>query len=344
VRAADVFCGGGGLSQGLRLAGFDVVWGGEMVPEAAETYQNAFPDAEVVARKLDGAELLPAELDLLAGGPPCQPFSSSGKREGKWDPRDGFPVFLGLLESSQPRAFLIEEVPNLLTQKHKPYFAQVVNAISALGYTARWLVIDAADHGVPQHRKRLFMVGFKDRELADRFVWPTPQARQPGIGDAIADLVPLFRAGNTRHSRPELSPDPLEGAVMIDVGRGGTPGEKGTGRERSLLYKLQQPWWPSNTVTVSAETCGSEHALRIMVQCRAGDRFERRLHWREVARLQTFPDDWPWAGGDRAILKQLGNAVPCALGRALGGAVARALAPPKAKPPSTDVALEGFAR
>lgn len=333
MKALDVFAGAGGLSQGARLAGFELVWAGEKDAEAVATYQAAFPDTAVVCRELTGDEVVPEGMDLMVGGPPCQPFSSSGKRHGQWDPRDGFPVFLKLLDRARPRAFLIEEVPTLQGRRHRDYFKQVVRSFD--GYTARWIVLDAAEHGVPQRRRRLFIVGFRDPIDAGRFTWPGAVPRHVGLEQAIGDIVPRFGAGPTRHSRPVELGTPLEGARIVDQGRGGTAGAAGTGRAKSLLYKLQQPYWPSDTVTVSAETKGSEHALRIMVGLADGSRFERRLHWREVARLQTFPDDWPWAGGERAILRQLGNAVPCQLARRLAVRIADAL--------GLDPVMEGFA-
>lgn len=323
MRVVDAFCGAGGLSLGAEMAGCEIVAGFDADADAAATYAAAFPAARVACGKLRGGEKLPA-FDLLLGGPPCQPFSSSGDKRGILDPRDAVPVFLGLLEANRPTAFVMEEVATLARGKHAEYLRYVLFRMRAAGYAVEQGILQASEHEVPQNRKRLFLVGFRDQTKARGFSWP--EKRDPlGIECAIGETVGNYLPGRTRHSRAVLVAIPDPGARMVDAGRGGTRGEKGTTRAKSKLYKWQQPGRPSDTVTVSAETKGSEHALRIVVQPSTGERYERRLHPDEVAAVQTFPAGYPFQGSDRSKLRQIGNAVPPRLAEAVVGRVLAAL-------------------
>lgn len=301
MKLADVFAGAGGLSLGFSWAGATPVWGGEASPAAAATYAEAFPAAEVVNAWLTGDEV--PRVDVLVGGPPCQPYSTAGREQGACDVRDGFGVFLRALELAQPRALCIEEVPQLVT-RHAEHFARILDRLQRADYRVAYKVLNAADYGVPQRRQRVFIVGFR-QNVRPLFRWPEPQPPVT-IAEALGDLgtLPWFGPGPTRHSRPVPLDEPLHGARILDLGRGGTQV-----RSKTLGYKLQRPDDQSDTVTVSAEVKGSEHALRIAVGSNSGN-FQRRLATLEIAALQTFPPDYPWQGTEREVAAQIGNAVP----------------------------------
>lgn len=319
LTCADLFAGAGGLSLGFAQAGFDVVWGGEANVRAAATFAAANPGAVVLTAYLTGDEV--PDVDVVIGGPPCQPFSSAGMYLGEYDARDGIPAFLRALDVVRPRAFVFEEVPTLLSQRHRGYYARVRDDLERAGYAVTHEVLDAADYGVAQRRARLFTVGFSHEDAAQRFRWPAPQPRVT-VREALADLVPWYGPGETRHSRAVLLDAPLPGARIVDAGRGGT--RKGGSRAKSLLYKLTRPETQTDTITVSNETKGSEHALRIVVEWDGGT-FERRLGLLELARLQGFPEGYPWQGHARDIERQIGNAVSPPVARALAAQVRRAL-------------------
>lgn len=304
----DLFAGCGGLSLGFAAAGFDVVWGGEANELSAATYQAAFPNAEVFNGWITGPEV--AEADVQIGGPPCQPFSAAGVQRGQYDPRDGIPVFIRALGASGAHTFVFEEVPDVAT-KFAGYFSSVLEDFRTLGFHVSHAILDAKDYGVAQTRKRLFVAGFRSGAHAGRFRWPAPQPRVT-VEDAIGDLVPFFGPGPTRHSRPVLVDAPIPGARILNQGRGGI--RKGGTRAKSLLYKWTMPDEQAATITVSNEVKGSEHALRILVgwqtpAAHQGGEFERRLSNVELARLQGFPDDYPWQGPPRDVARQIGNAV-----------------------------------
>ena len=174
LTVAEPFCGAGGLSLGLHAAGFRAIWAGEMDKHACVTHRRAFPGVPLFEGKCTGEETLdiePGELSLLAGGPPCQPFSNAGDRLGEWDPRDGFPLFLRLIERYRPRAIFMENVKGLLARRHTDYVAQILASLTNLGYRTEVRVLQAADFGVPQRRERAIFVGFRE-DLP--FVWPKP--------------------------------------------------------------------------------------------------------------------------------------------------------------------------
>ncbi|WP_084413520.1 DNA (cytosine-5-)-methyltransferase [Desulfovirgula thermocuniculi] len=180
---ADLFCGAGGLSLGFALAGFRPLWALDNDPDCAETYRTNLGDHFVLAntRGFDFSSL--PTPDVLVGGPPCQSFSVAGKRLGPADERDCIPDFIRAVEALRPAWFLMENVPGLLSvcgcpecagrkvkEAHKGrYFASVLERFRSLGYRVWWAVLDAADYGVPQFRKRVFVVG--NRTGRD-FSWP----------------------------------------------------------------------------------------------------------------------------------------------------------------------------
>lgn len=187
MRVVEVCAGAGGLSLGLHEAGFQTVWAGEMDKHACATYRAMFPEVELheglITGEESGIERFEG-VELLAGGIPCQPFSTAGKGDGEFDPRDGFPMFLRLMERLRPRVALVENVKGLTTKTHAAYLEFVSDKMEALGYIVPWgkrtkgfgpgQVLDAADFGVPQRRHRLILVAFRDWQDAARWAWPEP--------------------------------------------------------------------------------------------------------------------------------------------------------------------------
>jgi DNA-cytosine methyltransferase len=180
MKVVEPFAGAGGMALGLAVAGFESVHASDENEQAVETLRQIYPDAQMLRLTMENARPLArqlreehGEVDLLAAGVPCQPFSNAGKHQGEWDPRDGFPAFLELTAYLEPRAVLIENVKGLLSKRHTEYFEAVVEALSELDYMVYWKVLTAADFGVPQRRERLFIVGLRPED-APGFQWPQP--------------------------------------------------------------------------------------------------------------------------------------------------------------------------
>jgi len=178
---AEPFAGCGGMALGFAAAGFRCTHASDMDPHAVETLKQIHPHAECFKLTLQNSERIPY-ADVLAAGVPCQPFSSAGKGEGRYDPRDGFPSFLAAVALRLPRVAVIENVRGLTFQKHRGYLEKVAGDLEALGYTILLCpekghpgrVLNAADYGVPQRRQRLFILAFRRAADAERFIWPVP--------------------------------------------------------------------------------------------------------------------------------------------------------------------------
>ncbi len=228
--AFDLFAGCGGLSQGLSRAGFDVHWANEYWKPAAQTYRLSHStttlfeeDARrLLAKIIDGGAEFPSpgDVDLLAGGPPCQGFSGFNRHRKPEDPRNSMlDVFLGFVRHLKPRMVLIENVPGLLTLDEGKLAQLLLSSFEELGYKCKVGLLQAGYYGIPQNRWRTFVVATSDRTALPSFPLPThefprimihgsakikvqaevikPNPRSPGkldlfsyvtVGDAISDL------------------------------------------------------------------------------------------------------------------------------------------------------------
>ncbi len=165
--AVDLFCGGGGLTQGLKDAGFVVVAGVELDPVAADTYHANHPSAHLFAsdiRDISGEELLASSpegrIDLIAACPPCQGFSSLTSKYRRDDARNELIFeFVRLVKEVRPRMIMMENVPGLANGRGKAFFEEALRKFRNLGYRLDFRICDVADYGVPQHRKRLVLLG-----------------------------------------------------------------------------------------------------------------------------------------------------------------------------------------
>lgn len=346
MNCVSLFSGCGGLDLGLQEAGFDIRFATDNSPICESSHSANFPgsiffagDVSELSAELiyDKTGLKAGEVDLLAGGPPCQPFSKSrfyrsDKPRALSDPlgQQTFAGYIGMMEALRPRIFLLENVPGLAYKVHKDAFDLLLESAVRLGYKCRWGVVDAADYGVPQHRQRFFMIGSQER-LID---FPAPSHRDPksnglfsnqtrewistriAIGDldteANADDASHFAGGRHHHLLKEIPPG--ENYLYFTEKRGHpNPEFEWRSRYWSFLLKLD-PDRPSWTI-----------------QARRSNNMGP-FHWRnrilripEVKRLQSFPDNWQLAGTVEQQWRQVGNAVPPLLGKALGAAIMKAL-------------------
>ena len=223
LTALSLFSGGGGLDIGFDKAGYRHAASYDILPLVAHVLKAAWPERKIFAgdagdvtqvtwRKYRG------QVDVLHGGPPCQPFSHAGSREGASDVRDMIPELVRAIREIRPRAFLCENVSGLATKKFMPYLRTVLFEPLRRRYIIRMFTLEAASFGVPQRRKRVFFVGFSDKHAAERFCEPAPThswdgtsvlpktmgTREAlGLPDAGFDgLAPTIRSGLTgpRHS------------------------------------------------------------------------------------------------------------------------------------------------
>lgn len=186
--AISLFSGLGSFSKALRDLGFDVL-AHDFMPEACATLRsNGFDVVQGDVRDVDFTAPIYSEVQVIIGGPPCQPFSQGGRNAGEYDPRDMLPDFTRAVAEIQPRFFMMENVRGLSSPRHKDYLAKVIADLEALGYIVEHRVLDAAEYGVPQSRKRTFVMGVRldvaeDREEPWPITWPR---KSPGATMAEA--------------------------------------------------------------------------------------------------------------------------------------------------------------
>ena len=331
MECIDVFSGAGGLSIGLGQAGFVVRAAVECDANACETYAAAHRHTDLQNTDIRKSSFRHYRgIDLVAGGPPCQPFSSGGKRLGNADDRDLMPDFIRVIEEVRPRAFLMENVPGLGAAGRVSYFTAVLSALRELQYTVSSEVLNAADFGVPQKRRRLFVVGLLNADRPCEFPSPShgPRAKRPYV-NVGAVLDPRVCLGERNPSvvvyakRPDLRPSPYDGHLF-----------NGGGRPIDLSA-------PCHTILASAGG-NKTHFLDTQaevppyhVHLRDGGKprhgtlpGSRRITVTESALVQTFSKSMNFAGSRSSQYTQVGNAVPPRLAKSLGFALVNALNEP----------------
>jgi DNA (cytosine-5)-methyltransferase 1 len=321
LSAVEICAGAGGQALGLEQAGFSHEAAAEIDVDACETLRrNRGAQWKVVegdVRELDGRQF--AGVDLVAGGVPCPPFSIAGRQLGHEDERDLFPEALRLIAEIGPRAVLLENVRGLAAGRFDGYRERVSGSLRSLGYHLWWQAVQASDYGVPQLRPRFVLVALR-RPWADSFRWPEPRpGPAPTVGDTLHDLMqargwpgasawragaqqiaPTIVGGSKKHGGPDLGPTRARAAWRV-------LGVDGLG----IADSPPGPDFPA----------GQPPKLTV----------------RMVARLQGFPDTWTFSGRKTAAYRQVGNAFPPPVARALGQAIRDALdqasAPGQAAPP-----------
>jgi DNA (cytosine-5)-methyltransferase 1 len=324
--AIDLFAGAGGLSLGLKEAGWAVETAIEHDEGAITSHLQNFPEVEHLCTDIQHVNFKRyAGIDLIAGGPPCQPFSVSGKRLGAFDIRDMVPEFVRAVEEARPRAFLMENVAGLKAVRFNHYLEAQIFQLYNLGYTVFSKVLNAGEFGVAQNRKRLFLVGIHNSEKLGPFSFPQPthgpQAKNRFLTsrEVLSD-VPYDAPNNAKVvycKNPVLRASPFAG--MMFNGKGRPINLDG------LSHTIPASAGGNRTHIVdSAGIIKKYHADLLKGKKPRKGELEgvRRLTVRESARVQSFPDSFQFHGRQSSRYSQVGNAVP----PKLAGAVAKALA------------------
>ncbi len=246
MKNMDLFSGAGGLALGLRDAGWDTVAAVEVDPSAAQTFRKNFPEVEVLEERIQGVDFTRwrGKVDIISGGPPCQPFSVAGRQQASNDPRNGIPEFIRAIEEARPYAFLLENVAGLATARHRPYLLWILNQLVSLGYHVNHGVLDAAEFGVPQRRRRLFIIGSLDGrlELPEPTHGPRAELAFSTARAALADTPEDMpnRAVVTYARKPVLRPKPWHGMLVNGGGRPINPEEPSQTIPASAGYESRQ--------------------------------------------------------------------------------------------------------
>ena len=294
----EVCAGAGGQGLGLELAGFGHEALVELEPAACETLRLNRPNWNVVERDLRQFSGKPFKgVDLVAGGVPCPPFSKAGKQLGADDDRDLFPEALRLVDECRPQAVMLENVRGLLDAVFEDYRNGVEVQLRKLGYKSGWRLLNASQYGVSQLRPRVVFIGIRN-DLAEGFSWPEPSAAEPPtVGELLHDLMkangwrgadrwreqanaiaPTLVGGSKKHGGPDLGPTRAKRAWAA-------LGVDGMGL-----------WNEAPTADFEGMP---------------------RLTPRMTARIQGFPDDWQFSGRKTAAYRQIGNAFPSPVAKAV---------------------------
>ena len=332
-KAIELFAGCGGMSLGIKRAGFDIVYANEINADAVKTYQKNFPD--VFVQQEDIKKVNPVllkkkigKVDLIAAGTPCQGFSMAGPRNPN-DPRNElFLQLLKFVETFKPKIFVMENVPGILTMDNGKVIKRIEKSFFKIGYTIQYKILHASDFGVPQERKRIFIVGMK-KKISFENLFPNSKKNKVTVEDALSDLANLGINDHSSvyHSKPkskfqskmrkkskviynhESSNHNIEiqkRFANVPAGKNGSKVLKNT-RTKKRDYHRMHPKTASRTITTIPEDFIHYKQNRIPTV-------------REMARLQSFPDNFEFlgpkmTGGKRRKIScpqytQVANAVP----------------------------------
>lgn len=302
----EICAGAGGQALGLEQAGFEHASLVELDAAACQTLRFNRRHWHVTEGDIHHyCAGNWAGVDLLAGGVPCPPFSKAGKQLGSEDERDLFPQAIRLVSECKPQAVMLENVRGLLDSVFDEYRAKIISDLKKLGYIAEWRLLNASDFGVPQLRPRVVFVALK-AHASEFFDWPTAlPSPPPTVGESLFDLMaengwqganqwreracdiaPTLVGGSKKHGGPDLGPTRAKKA-WASIGVDG----KGI-----------------------ADAAPSQDFVGMP-----------RLTVRMAARIQGFPDEWQFSGKKTAAYRQIGNAFPPPVARAVGCQIQAAL-------------------
>lgn len=296
----STFAGCGGSSLGYKLAGFKELLAVEWDQNAVDTFRLNFPEVPVYhgdIAKLSGDECMrlagigKGELDVFDGSPPCQGFSTAGKRKFD-DPRNSlFKEYARLIQELQPKVFVMENVTGMVKGHMKQAYLQIIATLRGCGYRAKGEVLNAMYYGVPQSRERVIIVGVRE-DLGIEPSHPKPQTRPKTVREAIGHL-PLGTQGK-------------HGPQVIDAWHKSKPGQA---LRKAVRY------------------VGSFQSVRLDPNAPSFTQIKSHMHWhyavprqltgQEAGILQSFPDDYQWHGAKADIKERIGNSVPPNLMRAI---------------------------
>lgn len=303
----EICAGAGGQSSGLEMAGFGHSLAVEIDRDAAATLRLNRPEWDVHegdVRDINGRDY--KGIDLLAGGVPCPPFSIAGKQLGADDERDLFPEAIRLVREARPTAVMLENVKGLASVRFAPYRQSILDALDDMGYDADWQLFNSSEFGVPQLRPRFILVAMKRRNFR-KFTWPRAIGTPPTVGRVLAPLMgsrgwegaaewakranniaPTLVGGSKKHGGADLGPTRAKQA-WLQLGVDG----------KGIADEAPAPDAPLDYVP--------------------------RLTNDMAARIQGFDSEWHFSGRKTSVYRQIGNAFPPPVAKAIGESIAEAM-------------------
>ncbi len=307
LTSIEICAGAGGQALGMERAGFEHIALVEIDHLACETLRNNRPNWNVLemdVQEFDASSYL-GEVDLLAGGVPCPPFSIAGKQLGKKDERDLFPEAIRIIRECNPQAIMLENVRGILSTKFEQYRQWILDELNTLEYSCDWQLLNSSDYGVSQLRPRAILVGFKD-DIGKYFKWPeknvisaTPigellfEEMASNGWDKVVDwkskansIGPTLVGGSKKHGGADLGPTRAKKAwAELGVNGGGLAD-----------YPPEQDFYGNPKLTLKM-----------------------------TALVQGFPKDWVFIGKKTPAYRQVGNAFPPPVAEAVGKSIIKTL-------------------
>ncbi len=329
-KMVSLFSGCGGLDLGFETAGFDIVWANDFDSDAQAVYRLNIGEIDGRNIMSVGEEDIP-DCDILTAGFPCQPFSNAGNRKGVHDSRGMlYKECLRIIEKKMPKVIVFENVKGLLSTKYidgrklVDVIVEDLANMNEIGYNVDYKLINASDYGVPQNRQRVLFIGIR-KDLNIDFVFPKKMDKK---GLTVGDILEMPDDVPNQVDWP-LSPQAMEMIAYIPEGGSwkDVPYEHLAPRFRKIRDNMKKYHSPNfyrrfarneicGTMTASAqpENCGIVHPVE-----------NRRFTIREVARIQTFPDDFIFIDDNMknitAMYKVIGNAVPVKMANTIATAI-----------------------
>ncbi|MGB3240729.1 MAG: DNA (cytosine-5-)-methyltransferase [Geitlerinemataceae cyanobacterium] len=332
LRVLSLFSGGGGLDLGFDRAGFSHVASYEIIPEAGETLRQNRPDWTIFSGELGDVKKVDWRsyrglVDLIQGGPPCQPFSVAGRQSGQDDSRDMFPEFIRAVLEIEPLAFVAENVTALVGKKFSRYVRDIIESPLSKKYHLQSFILNAPDFGIPQIRKRVFFVGFRDRQLWQNYQPPLPnhtwqhfsnRSKDDSVQlDIFSGIQPVESLPYCLGVREALGLPNLGFDALSPTIRSGLTGPRHT---TSILNSVSaKKVWDKLQIWPNGVAKDREKAHLFVAK---NGHF--RLSVEDCSIIQGFPESWNIGGAVYMALGQIGNAVPPPMAYQVAVSIARA--------------------
>lgn len=303
-RVVSLFSGAGGLDLGFVQMGFNIVWANDIDESAVATYRENIGDHILLGdvSKVPIEEI--PECDVLIGGFPCQGFSEANTSRRLDDERNQlYQQYLRVLSAKHPKVFIAENVRGILTIGGGAAISQIVSDFEDAGYQVEYRLLNAADYGVPQVRRRVIIAGVR-KDISEGFSYPVPTNDR----DQREGLAPWVSI------RDALAPIPDPDGPNSDLVPNNTYSKYKMVMNGYLGKRPLDPDKPAPTVTARGDRRGGVVVLPNPLR-------ERRMTVRELATIQDFPLDYHFCGTQTDCYRQIGNAVPVGLSRAIASSV-----------------------
>lgn len=298
MKVVSLFSGAGGLDLGFKMAGHEIVWANDNFPEAVETYKKNLGD-HIVCEDIYNIDVSKIPVcDIVIGGFPCQGFSIANMKRHADDSRNElYKMLIKVITEKQPKFFVAENVKGIISLEHGEVIKMIMDNFNSIGYTAVYKVLNAADYGVPQLRNRVIIVGVRNG-VDFKYEYPKPTHNENGT-DGLKKWVSVGEAMKN-------IPDPDQPNNILNH----TYSKFKLKFNGYIGNRMIAPDKPAPTVTARGDDKGGVVVLH-------HPNNQRRMTCRELAAVQSFPLDYEFIGNRSSIYRQIGNAVPPLLGKAI---------------------------